>query len=396
MSLARALTMVAEARPLSGGGRDDGWLRSRTEDRRIVLQAGGRWTIATAANLDRALAGLEVPSGLEGAEIDLSGLQALDTVGAWLLHRTQRRFEQAGLTTRLGAVSPDFAGLLEQMTRVDTGTPVTPSHPLKIVEVAERTGEATISACGEALGLVNFIGVSVVRTARTVLHPARLRLPAVFHHMETTGLNAMPIVGLLAFLIGVVLAYQGATQLQRFGAEILVVDLLGVSILRVLGPVLTAIIIAGRSGSAYTAQIGTMQVSQEVDALRAIGLNPVEVLVLPRVIALLITLPLLSFFASILGLVGGAVTCYLALGIEFNAFAAQLRGSVNISNLWVGMVQTPAFAIAIALVGCHQGLKVTGSAESVGRLTTQSVVVSIFLVIVLAAVFSVVFAEVGI
>jgi phospholipid/cholesterol/gamma-HCH transport system permease protein len=206
----------------------------------------------------------------------------------------------------------------------------------------------------------------------------------------------LPIVGLLSFLIGVVMAYQGADQLRRFGAEIYTVNLLGVSILRELGVLLSAIIIAGRSGSAFTAQIGTMQVNEEIDALRTLGLDPIEVLVLPRFFGLTITLPLIVFYADFMGLLGGALMSWAVLGINFPAFLSQLHSAVGMWTLWVGVIKAPFFAAIIALVGCYEGLNVTRSAESVGRLTTQAVVESIFFVIVMDAAFSIVFSVVKI
>jgi phospholipid/cholesterol/gamma-HCH transport system permease protein len=210
--------------------------------------------------------------------------------------------------------------------------------------------------------------------------------------MEVAGVNALPIVGLLTFLIGVVLAYQSADQLRRFGAEIFTVNLLGISILRELGVLITAILVAGRSGSAFTAQIGTMKVREEVDALQTIGMDPIEVLVLPRMFALVIVLPLLAFYADIMGLLGGAIMSLVALDISMVQFLQQLKAWTTLWTFWIGIIKAPVFAFLIALVGCFQGLRVEGSAESVGRLTTQSVVQGIFLVIVADAIFSIIFS----
>jgi phospholipid/cholesterol/gamma-HCH transport system permease protein len=214
----------------------------------------------------------------------------------------------------------------------------------------------------------------------------------MFQQMEQVGLDAMPIIGLLSFLIGIVMAYQGADQLRRFGAEIYTVDLLGISIMRELGALMAAIIIAGRSGSAFTAQIGTMQINQEVDALRTLGLDPIEVLVLPRVFGLVATLPLLVFYADAMGLLGGCLMTWLILGIPVPGFLAELRGAVTQWTLWVGVIKAPFFAGIISMVGCYEGFSVSGSAESIGRLTTQSVVESIFFVIVADAAFSILFS----
>jgi phospholipid/cholesterol/gamma-HCH transport system permease protein len=235
-----------------------------------------------------------------------------------------------------------------------------------------------------------------VTFAGVVLRPGRLRVRAVIAHVERIGLHALPILGLLSFLIGVVLAYQGADQLRVYGAEIFTVNLLGVSILRELGGMMTAILVAGRSGSAFTAEIGTMKVNEEVDAMRTLGLDPVEVLVLPRLIAMVIALPLLTLFANLVALGGGAAMVVFILDIGLPQFLAQLGEAVHVSTFWAGMVKAPVFALLIGLVGCYEGLQVSSSAESVGRRTTRSVVESIFLLLVVDAAFSVVFAQLGI
>jgi phospholipid/cholesterol/gamma-HCH transport system permease protein len=215
-------------------------------------------------------------------------------------------------------------------------------------------------------------------------------------HVEEVGLNALPIVGLVSFLIGVVLAYQGAVQLRQLGAEIFVVDLIAVAVLRELGVLLTAIMIAGRSGSAFTAQLGTMKVNEEVDALRSLGLDPLEVLVLPRCIALVISLPLLTFFADLMGLLGGGLMAWIELDIGPAVFLERLRDAVSPSSFWVGIVKAPVFAVIIAVIGCYEGLQVRGSAEAVGRHTTRAVVESVFVVIVADALFSVFFDLIGV
>ncbi|MCG8354731.1 MAG: ABC transporter permease, partial [Kiloniellales bacterium] len=235
-----------------------------------------------------------------------------------------------------------------------------------------------------------------IALGRTLADPRRLRLTALVSHMEQAGLNAMPIVGLLSFLIGVVLAYQGADQLARFGAQIFTVNLVGIGVLREMGIILTAIIVAGRSGSAYTAQIGTMMVREEIDAMRTIGLDPMDVLVMPRVIALLLVMPLLAFYADLMGLLGGAVMATVVLDISLVQFARQLNDAVPLWSFWVGIIKAPIFGFVIALVGCFEGFKVSRSAESVGLRTTAAVVEAIFIVIVLDAMFSVLFSVIGI
>ena len=248
-----------------------------------------------------------------------------------------------------------------------------------LVEVADR-----LQSCATAPG-------------EMVARPRHnLRMAAMIHQVEETGINALPIVGLLAFLIGVVLAYQGADQLKRFGAEIFTINLLGVGLLREIGGLITAIIVAGRSGSAFTAQIGTMRVNEEIDAMQTMGLNTVDTLVLPRIIGLVIALPLLTFYADIMGLIGGAVMCYFSLGLTIPVFLRQLQDAVSVNTFMVGMIKAPVFAFVIALVGCYEGFQVERNAASVGALTTRAVVEAVFLVIVLDAAFSVMFSVLGV
>ena len=245
---------------------------------------------------------------------------------------------------------------------------------------------------GEARDLINFLGHAIVVVARTIRHPRRIRIVPLINQMEKAGLDAMPIVGLISFLIGVVLAYQGSDQLARFGAQIFTVNLVGVGVLREMGIILTAIIVAGRSGSAYTAQIGTMVVREEVDAMRTIGLDPMEMLVMPRIFALVLVMPLLAFYADIMGILGGAVMTATVLDISFETFARQLRDAVPMWSFWVGIIKAPIFGFVIGLVGCFEGFKVERSAESVGLRTTAAVVEAVFIVIVLDALFSILFS----
>ena len=243
---------------------------------------------------------------------------------------------------------------------------------------------------------MGFFGLIFVTAARALARPHKLRTTSLFYHMEEVGLNAIPIVGLMSFLIGIVLAFQGASQLQRFGAEVFVVNLVAVSVLREIGVLMTAIIVAGRSGSAFTAQIGSMKVNEEVDAMQTLGLDPIEVLVLPRLFALALTLPLLAFFADIMGLVGGGLMAWIALDISPATFIERLRDAVSMWSFWVGIIKAPFFAFMIAMIGCYEGFQVTGSATGVGQRTTRAVVEAIFLVIVIDAAFSIFFQVVGI
>jgi phospholipid/cholesterol/gamma-HCH transport system permease protein len=252
-------------------------------------------------------------------------------------------------------------------------------------------------AYGQSISMLGYLGRVTVETGEAIAKPKhKFRIAAMFHQVEETGINALPIVGLLAFLIGVVLAYQGADQLKRFGAEIFTINLLGVGVLREIGGLITAIIVAGRSGSAFTAQIGTMRVNEEIDAMQTMGLNTVDTLVLPRIIGLVIALPLLTFYSDIMGLLGGAMMCYFQLGITIPAFLRQLNEAITVNTLLVGLIKAPVFAFVISLVGCYEGFQVERNAASVGMLTTRSVVEGIFLVIVLDAAFSIMFSVLGI
>jgi phospholipid/cholesterol/gamma-HCH transport system permease protein len=358
----------------------------------LRLAARGRWTVAAAAELDRTLQAIEARAPHRVA-FDLDRLEAIDTTGAWLLLRTRDRLGAKGAEVSIERLAPDYVPLLRQ---VEEGGAPTPTHREPRENPIAEFGESIERMVRKGLSLLGFFGLVSEALWRTVRHPSRLRWTAFMSHMEQTGVDALPIVGLLTFLIGVVFAYQGADQLRRFGAEIYTVNLLGISILRELGVLITAILVAGRSGSAFTAQIGTMKVNEEIDAMRTLGLDPVEVLVLPRLFAVAVTLPLLTFYANVMGLLGGAIMSYFALDIGFTTFLRQLKWFMPGWSFWVGMVKAPFFAGIIAVCGCYEGLRAARSAESVGRLTTTSVVEAIFLVIVVDAAFSIVFSVLGI
>ena len=271
--------------------------------------------------------------------------------------------------------------------------PAPATNPL--LRIVANLGSSTLAALEEASRLLSFYGQTVLALSRLVLQPSRLRLTSLVHHLEQTCVNALPIVGLIAFLIGIVMAYQGADQLRRFGAEIFTVDLLAISALREIGILLTAVVVAGRSGSAFTAEIGIMKVNEEVDALRTMGLDVLEILVLPRLLALMIALPLLAFFADIMALFGGGLMCAFVLDISPSQYLARLSEAIWPRTFWVGIVKAPVFAFVIAMVACYEGLTVEGSADSVGRNTTLAVVIGIFLVIVFDAIFSISFSSLG-
>ncbi len=357
--------MVAEvARPQHAG-----WLERVVEGDRLILRAGGVWVVATIAELDQLVSELE-SAAAASVQIDMSDVSRLDTSGAMLFYRAATTFESRGATVEYVGVSEAHQPLMRLVVEVEREPHDVELPPVNtFVLMVERIGKAVFDAPGEGAALLNFFGMTIVKLLYAFANPRRLRFVSLVHQIEQTGLNAIPIVALLSFLIGVVLAYQGADQLRQFGAEIFTIDLLAISVLREIGVLLTAIMVAGRSGSAFTAQIGTMKVNEEVDAMQTLGLDPVEVLVLPRVNALLITLPLLAFVADLSGLLGGAVMAIFSLDLSVVQLLRQLEGAVSLKNFLVGMVKAPVFAFVIAMVGCYEGLRVTGSAESVGRRT---------------------------
>jgi len=385
---------MAPQRTMTAGG----WLTGAREGDRLLIEAGGAWTLEQLVRLDAARQTLLVAAEADGAaaRIDLAALDALDTAGAWLLHQLERNLESLGWRVELAGLRDGHAALLAEIGRLQAPPPAPAAAINPFVRVLANLGRNTLAAGAEAARLLSFYGQTVLTLAKVLLRPSRLRLTSLTHHLEQTCVNALPVVGLISFLIGIVMAYQGADQLRRFGAEIFTVDLLAISALREIGILLTAVVVAGRSGSAFTAQIGMMKVNEEIDALRTLGLDPLEVLVLPRLLALMIALPLLAFFADIMALFGGGVMCAFVLDISPDQYINRLSEAIWPRTFWVGIVKAPVFAFVIAMVGCYEGLTVDGSAESVGRKTTLSVVVAIFLVIVCDAIFSIVFSSLGI
>jgi phospholipid/cholesterol/gamma-HCH transport system permease protein len=360
------------------------------------LAVGGAWTIAESARLDGELNALEL-KGRGDIAIDASALSRLDSAGAWLLLRTRRALEAGGTKISDFQLPDVYRPLLDTLDRPRKSEPRKSRIPTGFRGRLYKIGRATVHVYTQAVEMLAYLGRVTVETGEAIVRPrGNLRVAALFHQIEETGINALPIVGLLAFLIGIVLAYQGADQLKRFGAEVFTINLLGVGVLREIGGLITAIIVAGRSGSAFTAHIGTMRVNEEIDAMQTMGLNTVDNLVLPRILGLIIALPLLTFYADILGLIGGAFMCYFQLGITIPVFLRQLHEAVNVNTMMVGLIKAPVFAFVIALVGCYEGFQVERNAASVGLLTTRSVVEGIFLVIVMDAAFSVMFSVLGV
>ncbi|MEO7432033.1 MAG: MlaE family lipid ABC transporter permease subunit [Dokdonella sp.] len=353
---------------------------------RIV--ASGDWTLAGAAALSDQVATLKRQAP-DGAAIDVSGLGRVDTAGAELLLDLAGSHPIDGLDGHRRALFDAVAKAQQQpaaTARTDTG----------IVELLARTGAAVEKIADDAYQLLGFIGLLLATLARCVVDPRRWRITSLAFHLEQTGLDAVPIVVLLNFLVGAVVAFLGATVLRDFGASIFTVELIGYSFLREFGVLLTAILIAGRSGSAFTAQIGSMKSREEVDAIRTLGLDPVEVLVMPRLLALLIAMPALTFLAMLSGILGGAAVCAFALDISPNMFVARFHDLAATRHFWVGMSKAPIFAFLIAAIGCLEGFKVSGSAESVGTHTTSSVVQSIFVAILVDALAAIFYMEINV
>lgn len=353
-----------------------------------VVRCSGPWTLDNLTVLEPAVAQwVTLPA--RAWQLSCEDVTALDSAGAWLLQRARRQVQDAGGTVVIDGLGPEQAALLALIG----GQPAMPAATSAKVSFFEAVGKGSVAALQQGFGFLAFVGEVAIALKRTILKPRHWRGREILHNLQVSGFNALPIVGLLSFLMGVVIAYQGAAQLVRYGANIFIADLVGLSILRELAPLMTAIIVAGRSGSAYTAQIGTMTVTEEVDALRTLGIAPIDLLVLPKLLALMLALPLLTVYSDIMGVIGGMVVAQTQLGVGFSDFLNRFSDAVKLSSYLVGVGKAPVFAALIALVGCFQGFRVSGGADSVGRQTTLSVVQGIFLVIVADAAFSVAFSR---
>lgn len=357
-----------------------------------VLRCSGAWRMREVPFLERQLAQVRWTPGKQ--IWDMSAITAMDTTGAWLVRRATTRLRRSGRDVELLGLRPEFDHLVRWVSEDNGGGNLAAraEHRRSI----DRLGRSSWNASLNALSFLSFIGESTWVLLRLTANPRRIRWQAFFYNLKAGGLEAIPIVGLLSFLMGVVIAYQAAVQLRPYGAAVFIVEFVGISMLREIAPVITAIIVAGRSGSAYTAQIGTMKVTEEVDALRTMGIGPLELLVAPKVMALMLALPLLTAFADVTGVFGGMVIASNQLGVGFNVFLDRFKTVISPTNYLIGIGKAPVFAIIIAMIGCYQGLRVSGSAESVGRHTTVSVVQSIFLVIVFDAFFSILLSWMGI
>ena len=356
------------------------------------IALSGNWTARRISGVVAQLDRLKAPATTR-IQVDGAHMGALDTAGAWALHKLLLRLKHEGSEVTWQGMRPKNARLLEavaQQLADQAGSAKLADKPGP--SLLDQFGRGVASAGEQALALLAFVGETAVSLASCIAHPARLRWRPVLFNIRSAGFDALPIVGLLSFLLGIVVAYQGADQLRQYGANIFVADLVGLSMLREFAPLITAIIIAGRSGSAYAAQIGTMAVTEEIDAMRTIGIRPLELLVLPKIMALVVVMPLLTVFSDVLGVFGGMLMAKAQLGVSFNEFLDRFVKAVSTTAFLIGIGKAPVFAAIIATVGCFQGFRTKGGADSVGRQTTRSVVQSIFLVIVADALFSIAFS----
>ncbi len=355
-------------------------------DEKRVLRFSGRLTTARLGDVPRRLERLDVsPSRADIADVD-----RIDTVGAWLLHKLNR---DHGAEIVGGSDKADR--LIKQVSIADEKARRLPEESNLFSLTLQRIGHATLDALSSLKGLLIFFGALVIAAGGVIAHPRRFRYNAVVQQFESVGVASLGIVGLMSFLIGIVIAQQGAVQLRQFGAEVFTINLIGRITLRELAVLMTAIMIAGRSGSAFAAQIGSMKLAEEIDAMRTIGIPPMGALVLPRVLATTLMMPLLGFYAAVMALVGGGLLCWYALDIPPPTYIQRMREVVPMTDFYVGMIKAPVFGFIIGLTGCFQGMQVEGNNEEVGLKTTAAVVQAIFLVIVLDAFFAVFFSSIG-
>jgi phospholipid/cholesterol/gamma-HCH transport system permease protein len=371
-------------------------LDSTISAERLEFTAVGSWTIAHSEVLERLVdaAALQFANARVVA-INMAGVQELDTLGAWLLERLIRVWRERGQQAEYTLLPERFRGLLDKMREVNHQSGGLRAKPNRIIAALDTLGRATVGFRGDILAFLDMLGSLGVAVARVLVRPLNFRFTSAVHHLNRVGWQAMPIVLLITLLIGCIIAQQGFFHFRKFGADAYVVDMVGILVLRELGVLIVAIMVAGRSGSAYTAELGAMKMREEIDALRTMGFDPVEVLIVPRVLALVIALPILTFFGSMAALYGGGLVAWLYGGMSPEIYIARLREAISVTHFQVGMIKAPFMALVIGVVACSEGLRVKGSAESLGQQTTTSVVKSIFLVIVLDGVFAIFFASIG-
>jgi phospholipid/cholesterol/gamma-HCH transport system permease protein len=371
-------------------------LDSTISAERLEFTAAGSWTIAHSEVLERLVdaAALQFANARIVA-INMAAVQELDTLGAWLLERLIRVWRERGQQAEYTLLPERFRGLLDEMREVNNHTDGLRAKQNRIIAALEKLGRATMGFKDDILAFLDMLGALGMALARVLVRPLDFRLTSAVHHLSRVGWQALPIVLLITFLIGCIIAQQGFFHFRKFGADAYVVDMVGILVLRELGVLIVAIMVAGRSGSAYTAELGAMKMREEIDALRTMGFDPVEVLIVPRVLALVVALPILAFFGAMAALYGGGLVAWLYGGMSPEIYLARLREAISVTHFEVGMIKAPFMALVIGVVACSEGLRVKGSAESLGLQTTTSVVKSIFLVIVLDGVFAIFFASIG-
>ncbi len=370
------------------------FITARRSAEELFLELQGEWHATQAQAIEAELAAVEL-SGARRARL-AAGAARLDLSSAWLLHDFLDRARKAGLEPRFEGAPPPALALVERTYSGEM--PERPAEPewLDPERAVEDIGRRAVRGWQSLLAGLAFAGRVSVGAARAMGSVHRLRPASVARHVFDAGITAIPIVSLVGFLISVILAYLGVQELQQFGADIFVVDLVTVGVLRELGVLLTAIIVAGRTGSAYAAELGAMQLNEEIDALRAIGVDPIEALVVPRIAALVLSLPLLTVAADLVGLLGGGLLCHTLLDMSMLQYLHRMQGAIASTTFWAGLIKAPVFAVLIAGAGCACGLRVRGSSAELGRLTTLAVVVSIFRVLVADALFAVLFMKLDI
>jgi phospholipid/cholesterol/gamma-HCH transport system permease protein len=368
-------------------------LESKRTGDALTLRLRGAWRIENVAEIEAALRDVE-SIGRARVQVDCTGIEAMDLSGAWLLQKRVEEARAAGADVELvGKIPEHFAFIRDVIERGAEGEPPPEPPARSLHDAIVWLGRTSVLQAKQARQVVKFVGRMAVTGMRALRSLQHIRTPSIARHVYETGIQAIPIVALIAFLISVIVAYLGAQQLQQFGAEIFTVDLVAISVLREMGVLLTAIIVAGRSGSAFAAEIGVMRLNDEIDALQSMGVDYFEVLVMPRIVGLVIALPLLTIVADAMGLAGGAILSSLLLDISLSQFIPRVQDALAPTTFWAGMIKAPVFAVLIAMVGCYRGLQVRDSSRELGRLTTVAVVQSIFLVIFADAVFAVVFVE---
>jgi phospholipid/cholesterol/gamma-HCH transport system permease protein len=362
----------------------------------LELRPGGSWTAANVTTLE-ALSDAVTPQldRSKSVKVDMTGVRELDTLGAWLLEKLSRRATSAGHRADMIGVADNYAGLIEEVRQVNRHNPAPVPARNPVVVKVNDIGRSAVGATEDLTVFLQMLGSLFLALFGVLRRPRSLRLTSLVYQLYRVGWQAIPIIVLITFLIGAIIAQQGIFHFRKFGADSYVVDMVGILVLRELGVLIVAIMVAGRSGSAYTAELGSMKMREEIDALSTMGLDPIEVLILPRVVALICALPILAFIGSMAALYGGGLVAWFYGGMGPAIFIARLHDAVSVTHFEVGLVKAPFMALVIGIVACSEGLRVKGSAESLGRQTTTSVVKSIFLVIVLDGLFAVFFASIG-